>query len=291
VFVSEDKGESWTHLSNQGLRGAELRYLVVAPEGEYYLFAATDTGAFGFRRKENNWEKIYLGLTTSDVRQLARGPQSRHELWAITGKGVFKAMQVPSEAEDTQGELSAKEDALAVLDYFAHEPSIREVQEVAIQYAELHPEKIISWRKVAAKKAILPKLSVGLDGDKNRTLSDSVSVSSTEQSSFVGPDDKTIDDNFSWDISLTWNLGDLIWNNDQISIDSRSRNMVVLRDSILDEINRVYFERRRLQVELLLSAPEDFKEKIEKELRLQELTADIDALTGGYFSRRLENLQ
>ena len=60
-----------------------------------------------------------------------------------------------------------------------------------------------------------------------------------------------------------------------------------LRDDILDEITRTYFERRRLQIDSYMSPPEDLKLKLEKELRIQELTADLDALTGGCFSERL----
>ena len=56
----------------------------------------------------------------------------------------------------------------------------------------------------------------------------------------------------------------------------------------MNEITRTYFERRRLQIETLASPPQDLKLSLEKELRLQELTADIDALTGGYFSKSLE---
>ncbi len=67
--------------------------------------------------------------------------------------------------------------------------------------------------------------------------------------------------------------------------------MVQLRNDILDEVTRTYFERRRLRVEMLLSPPEDMKERIGQELRIQELTADIDALTGGYLSRKLKEAE
>ena len=57
----------------------------------------------------------------------------------------------------------------------------------------------------------------------------------------------------------------------------------------MNEVTRTYFERRRLQIEIMASPPNDLKVSLEKELRLQELTADIDALTGGYFSKQLED--
>jgi hypothetical protein len=38
---------------------------------------------------------------------------------------------------------------------------------------------------------------------------------------------------------------------------------------------------------MFISPPADIKSTIEKDLRLQELTANIDALTGTYLSKRL----
>jgi len=61
--------------------------------------------------------------------------------------------------------------------------------------------------------------------------------------------------------------------------------MVQLRDDIVDETTRLYYERRRLQVELLIKPPKDAQGKIKKALRLQELTASLDGLTGGNFSK------
>jgi hypothetical protein len=61
--------------------------------------------------------------------------------------------------------------------------------------------------------------------------------------------------------------------------------MIELRGDILDEVTKLYFERLRVKMELDNLSIEDRKKRLEKELRLQELTASIDALTGGYFSQ------
>ena len=64
--------------------------------------------------------------------------------------------------------------------------------------------------------------------------------------------------------------------------------MVQLRNDIMDEVNKLYFERRRLQFELAENPPEAQSKKVLKELRLQELTANIDSLTGGYLSEHIK---
>ncbi len=55
----------------------------------------------------------------------------------------------------------------------------------------------------------------------------------------------------------------------------------------MDQVNKLYFERLRLKMELASLSIEDLKKRNEKELKLQELTASLDALTGGYFSHQI----
>ncbi|MBU4457212.1 MAG: hypothetical protein KJ902_00555, partial [Candidatus Omnitrophica bacterium] len=166
-----------------------------------------------------------------------------------------------------------------ILGQFAHEPSIRDVQEAAIDYAEVHPDKIKKWREDARRKALLPDVSLGLD----RYVIDLYHWDAGQNPDVLQKGDDVV----SWDVTMSWDLGDLIWSSDQTSIDTRSRLMVQLRDDILDEITRTYFERRRLQIESRLSPSHELKDSIGQELRIQELTADLDALTGGYFSQQL----
>jgi len=61
---------------------------------------------------------------------------------------------------------------------------------------------------------------------------------------------------------------------------------VELRNDILDEVNKLYFERLRVKSELDNLPIEDRKERLDKELKLEELTASLDALTGGYYSEQ-----
>jgi len=171
-------------------------------------------------------------------------------------------------------------------EYLKYEPDIRDVQEVAIKYAEVSPGKILQWRKAAVKKAFLPQVKIGLD--RNTT-----DLWHWEGGSTTKSDDDVLRrgrDNIDWDVSLSWDLSNLIWNDAQTSIDVRSKLMVELRDDILDEVNKLYFERLRVKSELDNLALEDKHKRLEKQLKLEELAASLDALTSGYYSERLRLL-
>ncbi len=280
IVVTRDSGSSWERLSSRGLGNNKVYNLVVDPAEDYVIYAATDKGVFRYSKNTEIWEELYRGLVSSDIRDLAIVHPLRNDLttlWAATRKGVFKTVPAMQDAGTEGRGISAAE----ILSEFRHEPSIEEIREAAIIYAEVQPEKIRKWRKAAASRAWLPDLKVAYDNDKDW------------QSSYYYYSGKYVDDDITegkdkgWAISVTWELGDLIWNNAQTSIDTRSKLMVQLRDDVLNEVTRLYFERRRLQIELLIYPPSGIRERIEKELRLEELTANIDALTGSYLSKRV----
>ena len=89
-------------------------------------------------------------------------------------------------------------------------------------------------------------------------------------------------------IGATWELDRLIFEPQEMAVAREAVRTANLRDRVLDEVTRRYFERRRLQVDLELAPPTDLSDRVRKELRLQELTADIDAFTGGWFSDKLQ---
>ncbi|MDI6791348.1 MAG: hypothetical protein QME81_00550 [bacterium] len=267
VFESKDGGDSWKALTGTGLTNPHVNFLLI-DSGD--LYAAAQGGIFRFLPEEGRWENQYAGLTDERIVALASSPGI---LWAVSDQRVYRA------AKAVEPALPKKMDIDQLLLSFFHEPTIREVQAAAIRYAEVEPEKIKGWRRRAAFKAVLPDVS--LSYEKTIYGSATTKVSSDDGGKYgvivTGPN--------AWRTSLSWNLDDLIYNNDQTSIDNRSKLMVQLRDDILDEVTMIYFERRRLQADLILSPPPDIREQFRIRLRIDELTANLDALTGGYFSR------
>lgn len=158
------------------------------------------------------------------------------------------------------------------------EPTIQEVQRAAIRYAEVRPEKISRWRTLSQLRNFIPRLTLGLDRDRNRTIASSTSAGKTTFT--VGPEDESL----SLDFGFTWDLTNLLWDPAQTSIDVRSRLMVQLRRDVLEEVTRLYFERRRLLAEFDAHPTDDLVLQRERSLRIEELTAQLDALTDGLYS-------
>ena len=209
VYRSQNKGKSWDLLTDYGLLSKEIKFLLISLKSTIY--AVTKSGIFEYTNER--WHELSLGLTAEDIRFLAKDEQGN--LYAACDNGLFKA-----NFKDAPG--SNKNSILEF--YYKDEPKISEVQKAAIKYAEVEPGKIIKWRKQAARKALLPQVSIGIDRNTTDLLH-------WEGGSTTKSDDDILRrgrDSIDWDVTLSWNLGELIWNDDQTSIDVRSRLMVQL---------------------------------------------------------------
>lgn len=278
LLITMDSGRTWERAGSLGLASRDIRHLAFYDKEEVY--AATGRGVFIYAMATNSWDEAFKGLGSRGIRYIAVS-DGDIQLWAAAEKGIFKT--VMEQAISPDRDINAEEVFLEFVD----EPTIEEIRQATIIYAEVHPSKIKKWRKAAARKALLPDLRFTLG--KGRDWQSSTYFYSTSSQKYTDDDITQGNDN-AWSVSLTWKLGELIWNNDQTSIDSRARYAVQLRDDLLNEVTRLFFERRRLQVAIVISPPVDILGKLENELRLQELTAGIDALTDSYLSKRLNKI-
>ena len=254
-------------------QGAEPAFLVASERGVYAYMM-------------DRWWPLYRGMAATEAYTLTR--TSKQKVLAATGEGVHQ-MPMSELVNLALSHSDIQENYTSIVRNFDHEPGIAEVQELTVAYAEVNSTKIQQWRRQARKRAWFPKLDIGVDGGRGWSHSDSLwGSSSSGGTHYVGPDDKSASRDIGWDVSLSWDFADIVWSSDQTSIDSRSKLMVELREDVLNQVTRIYFERRRLQLEALVSLS-DPQGNIEQQLRIAELTALIDGLTAGAFSRRIEN--
>jgi len=272
LLKSVDGGRIWQRLSRAGLASASIRRLLPLARSPVVLYAATARGVARYDPHAERWTMLSRGQASAQVHDLAA---AQRQLWAATDEGLYRYELVPDAFEEAR-QPSPEE----LLSNFSHEPTMGQVREAAIRYAEVSPDKIAAWRTQARLRALIPTFSMNGGTD----LTDFRHWDSGTNPDSLLRGERDID----WSATIDWELADLIWSNDQTSIDVRSKLMVELRDDIVDEVTRLYFERRRLQVALLTNPPTDQRKLLEQELRLQELTALIDGLTGGYFSRQVK---
>lgn len=274
VVKSEDFGNTWRRLPGFGLLSKSVRFITISPDS--VLLAATESGVFAYnklltfsyseahreRRKvrgKGTWQELSLRLIMQDIRFVTADKYGN--VYVAGEKGLsMRSANCSDEASPEGSQLN-------------REPAIREIQQAAINYAQvIDPNWISSQRRLSRLKAILPDFSL----DYDKTIS---TYNNSKLARFtVGPRD--------WSVSFKWSLSDLIWSEQQRLIDSQVRLLVKLRQDILDEVTRLYFERRRLKSELSsCSLP---SKQQEKRLRIEEITALLDALTGGYLSENAE---
>jgi hypothetical protein len=279
----------------------------VAWRGSVYLAAPRGL----WRVDAEGAERIELAL--GEVRDLHADASG---LWVASARGLWRYMEPPGLLDGEAGSeldanvtrvLAAGERLLAATDrgvaeLAAHEPPAHEparapsdpaapdvaaVHAAALAYLDLAPEQLRRVEQLARRRGWLPLLRAGASGGSDRERDrdrDEVFTSGEQRSLFDThyARDRGIDG----DLEIVWDFTRLADPDDALAVSRERRLVIELRDQVLERVNRLYFERLRAR-DALLAAGGDEARRREHELRVAELTAQLDAWTGGRFSRLL----
>lgn len=174
-----------------------------------------------------------------------------------------------------------------VLATFTGEPDIRSVQAMVLEYSKTDARYVEAWLAASKAAAALPELSLKFqyDNDYGNDFDYLTYLATEDPSATLSGADVDVGQTF--EVKASWDLNKLVMSSERIRVISETQDIVKLRDKVLDEVTRLYFDRRRLQVDMLLN-PGDLKAQLKSQLQLQELTAQIDAYTGGRFTAALQ---
>jgi len=278
LYESQDSGKSWAPF--RPLLHASKSAHIGAYNTTNDSFYIVDESVYQYRQM-STWQKLPAGLLSTQIHDLAVAHDGRVLLATARGAYLLEPFaQTPNVSFTPQ-------DSFIELNHinmqFKQEPTIRQTQQAAIQYANVSNQKIQSWQRQSRLQALLPSVSVGIDGGIGNNIQMDRGSTNDPDIFLKGPADR----DFGWDVDARWDLADLIWSSSQTSIDSREKLMIELREDILSEVTRLYFERRRLIVQTMSQTFASDSEYYQQLIQIDEITAHLDALTDGWFSLQL----
>lgn len=181
----------------------------------------------------------------------------------------------------------------AVLAVFAAEPTVQQVQRWAAEAVEARPAQIRRWLSTARRAAWLPEVGLDVrvrdDWDQGFVyLGSDGGVPAPGVAVVPIAEDGTTALAREARLSLRWQLSELVVSSELVRLTSVVSDLTELREQTCAEVTRLYFERRRAQVEVLLAPASATAQRVADQLRIDELTASIDALTDGAFSAAMD---
>jgi hypothetical protein len=185
---------------------------------------------------------------------------------------ILALLSVPGRADDVDDALKALKKS---------EPTVEAVQAEALKSFGVHPDRVSGLRSGAAWKAAVPTLEVS-GGATGATIDDTTVLDEYD------PNKPWVTRGASGNAvevrtTLAWDLPRFVYNPEELDV---ARLASVQRD-VISHVTQVYYARRRLQLQLLTSKAIEPAKRMAHELRIEELTAVLSGLTGGWFGRAL----
>jgi hypothetical protein len=173
--------------------------------------------------------------------------------------------------------MSQAAPAVAVPSRPSAEPPVADVVRMAQQAARgLAPERIRELARRARLTGLVPQLRVSVE----RGLQQDLSSSSTRT---VDKTNTALGDDFSLSAGLTFQLDRLVFAPEEVRLLSVERWLAGNQRKLLQEVVKLYYQRRRLVRERALTRAPDG----ELDDSIAELEALLDGATDGAFTRAL----
>jgi hypothetical protein len=200
---------------------------------------------------------------------------------AAGGGGLLIGRPRPPAAEAAGGATTREP-------FIPTDPPIEEVHRAAVRHLGLDGSLVEALRRGVERRGWWPLVTVraGAGWDHSRSTDHDEAFLSGDTRRLV---DRDFDRGDDYDVSLamTWDLGDVAYNPESIDVSREAREVIELRDDVLDEITQLYFERRAVLSALNAPLAMPTVESQRLNLRADELAAGIDAWTGGWFAAQV----
>ncbi|HTM21745.1 MAG TPA: hypothetical protein VL172_14585 [Kofleriaceae bacterium] len=184
------------------------------------------------------------------------------------------ALLLLGRAATAQPQPDVEADDAAWARLVAREPSAEQVRRWALAACRLQGDPEDGWAHRARWSAALPRLSLRA---RRGTL---VDRDRSSASSWV---DSSLDVDLWLEARAEWDLSRLLFDERELRAAEAARRRRQLALEVARRVTAIYFQRRRLQVTAVYAPPDDPAAAARLRVRIDELGAQLDALTGGRF--------
>ena len=191
--------------------------------------------------------------------------------------------RLPSEEPPRRPRKSRPLDPAVLRALAAEDPPIEELRAAATALVLAEPGRARSLVERARFAGWLPEVRIMVDRRFART--ESVDLGSPTDVAALAPVGIDSNNDVRYQARATWDLSKLIFNSDEIGAQFQALRTADTRREIESLVIRLYFERRRLKAESTTADDLDMLPGSRRELRIAEIEAELDALTGGVFTR------
>lgn len=296
VYVNDNKGNNW-HEVTEGIKqssdGFQEAFYLYNYNNRIFLASANGTYYLDDKKK---WFDFSEGIrekeSTKNVYQII---SFKNNLFAATDEGLFaRDNQIFPQEENKKIILKGKiEKVISNLEEI--EPGIIEVQKHALKFASLPTNSDYKrYRLLARIRNLIPRVGFDINSTGSNTnyyqFEKGISTNVSLNNSFdAGKIIRLQDDGGTFkQFSVVWNTHELFYDDEIREILNQARLTANIRENILDDVTRIYFQRRKLQLDSVISENNDLEKKLEKELEIAQLTGQLDSRTGGWFSNEKE---
>lgn len=160
------------------------------------------------------------------------------------------------------------------------EPPVRDIVQAALRHFRATPDALDRLRSSARARGFLPMLATGYRYDSWRSSQNlnQEGTSVIRGDTYFNNQGTNVN---SFTVGAIWDFRELMMN----PVEIQTYGIIGVQRDIMLEVSRVFYLRRQIVLKLLLRPSDDPVQNLANEVRVQELTAILDVLTEGWFSR------
>lgn len=298
IYFTHDKGITWHKLTkgiNQSGEDFLRAFYLLFEKGRNTIYAGTDSGIYLLNKeKDLHWQDFFSGIRSQNgLKNIYSLLTFNDKYLAATDEGLFENQFKYELSNVSTLLLKGKiENDFAYLEEI--EPSIVEVHKQALKFASLPTNKDYKrYRLQARLRNVIPRIGFDLNSTGTNTnyyesrkgISTNVALNNEFD---AGKLTRLQNDGKSFkQLSILWNTNNFIYDDEIKDILNQARLTANIRENLLDDVTKIYFQRRKLQLEKLLTPSTSILENIEKDMQIAELSGQLDSRTGGWFSKEV----